>query len=670
MLGTNHVLHQGRYRIINSLDQNEWGGMYEAYDTISHTNVVLSESVGLVGKVATPNQLKAIHEAFAGSAKALTEIKHESLVSVQDYFSEIDRQYLVLESVTGSDLTRYLDENEARPALADILSWIDQVLGALNYLHRLSPPVIHRDIRPENIKLTSGMKVKLLTARIHPFAGGEAKGREADANSTNYRPLEQLWNDLDRTSQRVLLNSYDEKAAGVLLRPLDARSDLYSVAASFYHILTRTLPPDALERSIAILDGKSDPLAKPHEIDSSIPPELSDALMRSLAIRRENRFESAAIMSQVMRTAIVRAHEREAQGEKEPRDESSFADLLEIADPTPAVAVTSDKEVASIEAQLEREQILAEARQREIEAEQARLDEERKRLEQRSRELETEKERQASERERLRLEAEQARERAEQERKRLEKEKLEQEAEKERQRIAERLAALEAERERERAEEERLEKEAEAERQRAEQRVQELHAEQERHRAEQKRIEQEAKEELERAEKRLMELSGAPNLDISKPTTDHLISPGASAKIGQKSDVVSPPAPLDEIAVPEFGGQTRRNWRLPVGITATLSVGGLLFWMFMPATGPAPSATLQERPVMTVPQATPEPTPEPEQAASADTVDDTTLSSEPDPSTAETPQRQQISAAQPRQKRPAAAKAPKKITVDDLINDN
>src|SRR5262245_18779487 len=112
MLGTNHVLHQGRYRIINSLDQNEWGVMYEAYDTVSDTNVVLSESVGIVGKVATPNQLKAMHDAFAGEAKALTEINHESLVSVHDYFSEIDRQYLVLESVTGSDLTKYLEPSE------------------------------------------------------------------------------------------------------------------------------------------------------------------------------------------------------------------------------------------------------------------------------------------------------------------------------------------------------------------------------------------------------------------------------------------------------------------------------------------------------------------------------------------------------------------------------
>ena len=655
--------------------------MYEAYDTVSDTNVVLRESVGIVGKVATANQIEAINATFASEAKVLTEIKHESLVSVQDYFSEIDRQYLVLESVTGINLTKYLDPAEPKPALSDMLSWADQVLNALYYLHRLSPPVIHRDVRPENIKLTASLKVKLLTAKISistgPDAGAQIPNHGNEGTAINYKPLEHLWADLDPTSQRVILNSYDEKAAGILLRPLDARSDIYSAGASFYHVLTGTLPYDALERSIALLDGKPDPLVKPSDLNANIPPEVSDSLLRAMAIRRENRFDSAVIMSQVLRTAVIRAKEREAGLAELSEDEIDAAAKppvpaaekpVEPAGPTPA-------EMATVEAQLAHEQNLAEARQREIEAEQARLDEEREKLEQRRLELEAEKERQAAERERLKLEAEQARQRAEQERRRLEKEKLGQEAEKERQRIAERLAVLEAERESARAEEERLEQEAEAERQRAEQRLQELQAEQERHRAAQKRIEMEAKEELERAEQRILELSGV-DLDISEPedTKPVIPEPKAPAEkvpaFSMSSDSMSSD---EEIEVPEFGGQPGVNWKLPaVGAGALLLIGAAAVWMFMPANSPAPATAVKQPAVVEQEVKQPEAAPEQEQTIAQEPSDVSPVAGESNQS-ADPQKRQQISAVPDKQKKPAAEKTPapkKKVTVDDLLKDN
>jgi len=116
----------------------------------------------------------------------------------------------------------------------------------------------------------------------------------------NYRPLEQLWGGLDGASQKVILNSYDERSRRILQQPLDARSDIYSVGATLYHVLTRTLPKDALERSIEILDGNSDPLTAPADLDSSIPEEISEVIMKSMELRREHRYDSAAIMRQVL----------------------------------------------------------------------------------------------------------------------------------------------------------------------------------------------------------------------------------------------------------------------------------------------------------------------------------------------------------------------------------
>ena len=651
--------------------------MYEAYDTVTDTNVVLRETAGVAGKVATATQLDAINATFVGEAKVLAAIRHESLVSVQDYFSDIDRQYLVLELVTGDSLAKYLDPGETKPALADVLSWADQVLGALQCLHSLSTPVIHGDVRPENMKLTSSARVKLLTTKISAgsrTAPAQPSGGAADQTVFNYRPLEQIWPDISFRMQKVILEGFDEKAAGVLLRPLDARTDIYSAGASFYHLLTGTLPVDALERSTAILDGKADPLARPTDLDPSIPPEISDALMRAMSIRRENRFDWAVIMSQVLRTAVIRAKERESGLTQPTPDVPNI--IKEV--PVEQISLPSEREPDfdpnSPAAQFELRQQLVADRQKELEAEQARLEEEHKKIEQRRQELETEKEQHAAERERLRIEVEEARQRAETERKRLEKERLEQEAEKERKKIADRLAALAVEREQALAEEERLEKEAEAERRRAEQRLSELLADQERHRAMKERLALEAKRELELAEKRLLELSGA-DLDITEPEPVDQNGPRAVGAKDLAKEVTFAPTFEYETT---HAGRSGVNWRIPVaGVVGLLVVGGAVGWMFMPSRGEAPAAmqptgAFKPETKLSVPDLPP--SPEPEQIA----PQRETATAAPDDPAGTAPagdaqRRPQVGAVQEKQKRAATEKPPaakKKVTVDDLINDN
>ncbi|MDQ3179940.1 MAG: protein kinase [Acidobacteriota bacterium] len=324
MLAINEVLQQGRYRIINQSRQDAIGAVYEAFDNLLETNVLLKENSANLRKVITVSQMETRKLAFAEEAKILTEIKHESLLHVRDYFSEIDRQYLVLEYADGNSLSELLKKDENSFALSDVANWADQLLNALNYLHTHTPPIIHLDINPQNLKLTSGGKIKLLAFDI-------AKSSDSKVNNTvpiqnfgaatlYYLPLEQIWGRLDSATQRVITNSYDEKSIRVLEQPADARSDIYALGATLYHLLTARFPIDALERSIDILEGKPDPLPTPHELNPIIPPEVSEVLMKSLEIRRENRFYSAVIMRQVLRTAFVRVKEREVQEAKKLED--------------------------------------------------------------------------------------------------------------------------------------------------------------------------------------------------------------------------------------------------------------------------------------------------------------------------------------------------------------
>lgn len=357
MPATNSLLQEGRYRIGHVFPNAGNNCVYEAYDTVSETNVVVKEVPSVFG--GQSNDIK-------DEARSLTGIDHDSLLRVTDFFSETGKRYLVMEWVDGDDLFQLLERNANPFPLSDVTAWADQLLDAVNYLHSFQSGIVHADICPANINLSS-------TGRIKLQAFGIANHSEVDFNTTisastgiaeeiNYSPLEKIWSGLDAASQKVIISRYDERSERILKEPLDARSDIYSIGATLYHLMTARRPIDALERSIEILEGKADPLLSPNKIDKTVPPEISDVIMKAMEIKREYRFDSAAIMRQVLKTAVIRVKEREAlearaERAEEPTpvktaaafDESFDDDLLGIHTPPSSMDDGSDMQTAKLE---------------------------------------------------------------------------------------------------------------------------------------------------------------------------------------------------------------------------------------------------------------------------------------------------------------------------------
>ncbi len=341
MSAATELLQKGRYRIDSSTAYAAGSSaVMPAYDTTSDTKVYVKEIVVKLGKVTTLSQQENSRLAFENAAKRISEFQHEALIKVKDYYSEVGRQYLVIESVDGDDLQA---DAERHPA-EKVLDWADQILDAVNYLH--NQKVIHGSVCPKNVRVTPSGKVKLLGLTIKDDTGNDLSTSIADVDdgTLNFSPLEIIWEGLDAASQKVIVNSYDEKSERVLKEAPDARSDIYSVGATIYFLLTGRVPVDPLERSIELLEGNRDPLASPNSIDSQIAPEVSDVVMRALEIKRENRFDSVMIMRQVLRTSVVRAKEREAT---EAQDMNEASELMrntqqlkmpEAAAPPPAMA--------------------------------------------------------------------------------------------------------------------------------------------------------------------------------------------------------------------------------------------------------------------------------------------------------------------------------------------
>jgi serine/threonine protein kinase len=370
MPATNELLQEGRYRIQTSSQSGD-EKVFEAYDTVRNAKVIVREIPVKLNKVSTVSQRESLQLEFANHAKALTEVEHESLVHVHDYFSEIDRQYLVTEAVDGESLDKLISRNQKPFPVTEVTAWADELLDALNYLHTRKPPIIHRNINPSNLRLHSSGKIKLVGVGVDTGSDSDFASTYHTDGDLRYSPLEQIWPGLDPASQKAITNHYDDRSERILKQPLDERSDIYSLGATLYYLITGVEPVDPIERSIEILEGKLDPLREPTNVDSQIPPEISDVLMKALEIKRENRYDAAVIMRQVLKTALTRVREREEDDNRELTDAPAVTRTAPASKPDAALA---EQQRIAAEAEKQRQKELMERQLRQAEEERVRAE--------------------------------------------------------------------------------------------------------------------------------------------------------------------------------------------------------------------------------------------------------------------------------------------------------
>jgi eukaryotic-like serine/threonine-protein kinase len=277
MLQPNTVL-QGRYRVVEQIGQGGMGAVYLAADLRLRTNVALKETFFTD---------EAYREAFEHEAQLLARLRHPTLPKVIDHFIENNGQFLVMEFIPGEDIDMRLKRQGQRFASAEALPWVlrwtDQLLDVLNYLHTRSSPIIHRDVKPKNLKLTGNLDIILLDFGLarggftQSLTGLDDKSgqprRKVYGFTPPYAPIEQM-----RDGEP------------------DPRSDLYALGATIYHLLTGTVPADAMTRMTRMMAGNPDPLIPAHEVLPHIPVPISNLLRRSLALTPEGRPGSAREM--------------------------------------------------------------------------------------------------------------------------------------------------------------------------------------------------------------------------------------------------------------------------------------------------------------------------------------------------------------------------------------
>ncbi|MCM3870534.1 MAG: serine/threonine protein kinase [Pyrinomonadaceae bacterium] len=269
---TPETVLQSRYRVVRQLGQGGMGAVYEAVDERLDSTIALKETFFADER---------LRKQFEREARLLARMHHPALPRVSDHFSEGDGQFLVMHFIDGDDLAAMSAKRGGPFPTEQVLTWADQLLDALDYLHTQDPQIIHRDIKPQNLKLTPRGQIILLDFGLAKGQAAEVSRATTTASifgyTPNYAPLEQI------------------QGLGT-----DARSDLYALAATLYHLITGVKPPDALSRAAAIVNGQPDPLKPAHEVNISVPPQTAAVLQKAMAQNRDQRYATAAEMRKAL----------------------------------------------------------------------------------------------------------------------------------------------------------------------------------------------------------------------------------------------------------------------------------------------------------------------------------------------------------------------------------
>jgi serine/threonine protein kinase len=275
------TLLQERYLIEKQIGEGGMGAVYLAVDQRFGSYVAIKE---------TFYRDDELGEAFEREARLLNSLLHPVLPHVSDYFTETGGHFLVMQYIEGEDLFAILKREGAFP-VKDVLRWMNSLLDALDYLHSQEPPIIHRDIKPHNLKITPRGDVILLDFGLAKLKSENTTGvKSVFGYSRKYSPLEQI------------------QGTGT-----DGRSDLFALAATAYHLLTGKPPIDVLARASEIIVGNPDPLPLVSDLNNEVPVSMANVLNSALALNAAGRFISAKAMRHALENAFEGTSAEETQ---------------------------------------------------------------------------------------------------------------------------------------------------------------------------------------------------------------------------------------------------------------------------------------------------------------------------------------------------------------------
>ncbi len=262
-------LLKNRYEIIGLLGKGGMGSVYKVSDRTRRGRVLAAKE--LRSDALLPAQAGATLSLFRAEARILARLSHPNLPRVHDHFSLPGRHYIIMDYVRGKTLEHILDVRRGRPVDEHLaLSWALQICRAMHFLSVQRPPVVFRDLKPSNIMIDSGGKVKLIDFGIARYFKEGGTEDTYIYGTPGYAAPEQYG-----TGQT------------------DIRSDIYSLGATLHHCLTGRNP---------LKDPASFP--DPLLLNSKLSRGTAKIIRKALEQDPERRYQTALDMKQAVQDVL------------------------------------------------------------------------------------------------------------------------------------------------------------------------------------------------------------------------------------------------------------------------------------------------------------------------------------------------------------------------------
>ena len=253
----------GKYTVVSQVGEGGMSRIYLARNEIANKNWALKESKHFPD---SPAREKAARESLIAEANTLKNLKHRFLPSVVDIYESEDGIKIVMDYIEGRTLAKHLELHPAIPEKV-VIAWGLELCEVLGYLHSQNPPIIYRDMKPENVMLRTDSD-DIGDGHICLIDFGISRefdeGKNSDTTllgTRGYAPPEQMSKDAQT----------------------DARSDIYALGATLYHLVTGHDPcePPFMEKSIL-------------EYNPSLSIGLDNIIRKCIATLPEDRYQSCA----------------------------------------------------------------------------------------------------------------------------------------------------------------------------------------------------------------------------------------------------------------------------------------------------------------------------------------------------------------------------------------
>ena len=305
------------YRIDDVIGEGGMGTIFRATDVNLMRPVAVKVMHGELAEDAT------FQGRFLQEARAAARLDHPSIVRIYHFGRESGLLYIVMELVDGLSLGAYLRQltklNQV-VRLEETLSLVAQAADALGYAHRQG--VIHRDVKPDNI---------LVKRLDRPDRPGDPPLR---AMVTDFG-LARLMDMEQDTQAGMMMGTLPYMSPEqVLDRPIDGRSDIYSLGVVLYQLATGKLPLDIRSPERAMAAHQYEEVPAPRAVHAGVPVGVELIILRALARRPENRYQTAEDLAAELRRTAASLGNQEARAFAEDSDSTVVSMVTEF--PTPA----------------------------------------------------------------------------------------------------------------------------------------------------------------------------------------------------------------------------------------------------------------------------------------------------------------------------------------------